>query len=151
MALPQTTIVGNMVDDEPRLRYTPQGVAVANFRIAATDRKRQPDGSWADGDSCFITCNVWREMAENAAETFTKGMRIVAMGRLKQRSYETRDGEKRTVYELECDDCGPSIRNASAKVNKSNRSSGGGPSGNTGAGSGGSGDPWAADDSQPPF
>src|SRR6516162_2373080 len=136
----QITITGNLVDD-PELRFTPAGQPVARFRVASTPRFRDnATGEWKDGDSLFLTCNVWRQAAENAAESLTRGMRVIVNGRLRQRSYETREGEKRTVYEIEVDDVGPSLRNASAKVVKSNRSGGnygGGPSG--GSGSGGSG------------
>jgi single-strand DNA-binding protein len=151
----QITIAGNLVDD-PELRYTPTGQAVAKFRVASTPRFRDnASGEWKDGDSLFLTCNVWRQAAENVAESLQRGMRVIVYGRLRQRSYETREGEKRTVYEVEVDDVGPSMRNASAKVTKSNRSSGGfggGSGGSSGSGgSGGSGggraqeDPWAAD------
>ena len=121
----QITVVGNLVSD-PELRYTPTGVAVANFRVASTPRTfdRQAN-EWKDGDSLFLTCNVWRQAAENVAESLQRGMRVVVQGRLHQRSYETREGEKRTVFEVEVDDVGPSLRNASAKVTKSNRSGGG--------------------------
>src|SRR5213594_67572 len=119
------TLVGNLVDD-PELRFTPSGAAVANFRIASTPRTYdRQTGEWKDGDSLFLTCNVWRQAAENVAESLQRGMRVIVYGRLRQRSYETREGEKRTVYEVEVDDVGPSMRNASAKVTKSNRSSGG--------------------------
>ncbi len=152
----QITIVGNLVDD-PQLRYTPTGNAVANFRVASTPRFRdQASGEWKDGDSLFLTCNVWRQPAENVAESLQRGMRVIVSGRLRQRSYETREGEKRTVYEIEVDEVGPSLRNASAKVTKSTRSGGGGGgggyggSGGSGGGQGGSGgrqndDPWASD------
>ena len=148
----QITIAGNLVDD-PELRYTPTGQAVAKFRVASTPRYRDnASGEWKDGDSLFLTCNVWRQAAENVAESLQRGMRVVVTGRLRQRSYETREGEKRTVYEVEVDDVGPSMRNASAKVTKSNRSSGGfgGGSGGSGGSGGGSGgraadDPWASD------
>ena len=121
----QITVVGNLVSD-PELRYTPTGVAVANFRIASTPRTfDRQSNEWKDGDSLFLTCNVWRQAAENVAESLQRGMRVVVQGRLHQRSYETREGEKRTVFEVEVDDVGPSLRNASAKVTKSNRSSGG--------------------------
>src|SRR5919109_1371490 len=124
----QITIVGNLVED-PNLRFTPSGQAVASFRIASTPRvyDRQ-SGEWKDGDSLFLTCNVWRQAAENCAESLQRGMRVIVQGRLKQRSYETREGERRTVYEVEVDEVGPSLRNASAKVTKTSRS---------GAGSGG--------------
>jgi single-strand DNA-binding protein len=146
----QITIIGNLVDD-PELRYTPTGQAVAKFRVASTPRFRDnQSGEWKDGDSLFLTCNIWRQAAENVAESLQRGMRVIVNGRLRQRSYETREGEKRTVYEIEVDDVGPSLRNASAKVVKSTRSGsnyGGGPSG----GSGGQSqrpaaeDPWSAD------
>jgi single-strand DNA-binding protein len=133
----QITVVGNLVSD-PELRYTPTGVAVANFRVASTPRTfdRQAN-EWKDGDSLFLTCNVWRQAAENVAESLQRGMRVIVMGRLHQRSYETREGEKRTVFEIEVDDVGPSMRNASAKVAKSNRSGGGGGGGGFGGGGGG--------------
>jgi single-strand DNA-binding protein len=146
----QITIAGNLVDD-PELRYTPTGQAVAKFRVASTPRFRDnASGEWKDGDSLFLTCNVWRQAAENVAESLQRGMRVVVTGRLRQRSYETREGEKRTVYEVEVDDVGPSMRNASAKVTKTNRSGGSGGSGGYGGGSSSSGgrpaeDPWAAD------
>jgi single-strand DNA-binding protein len=153
----QITIAGNLVDD-PELRYTPTGQAVARFRVASTPRFRDNQtGEWKDGDSLFLTCNVWRQAAENVAESLQRGMRVIVQGRLRQRSYETREGEKRTVYEVEVDDVGPSMRNASAKVTKSNRSTGGGGfGGQEGGGQGGSGyggssggraadDPWASD------
>ena len=171
----QITIAGNLVED-PELRFTPAGQAVARFRVASTPRFRDnATGEWKDGDSLFLTCNVWRQAAENAAESLTRGMRVIVAGRLRQRSYETKEGEKRTVYEVEVDDVGPSLRNASAKVNRMARSSGngggqggpdgggpggGGPGGGRpGGGPGGAGqdaDPWAADSSggysdEPPF
>ena len=135
----QITVVGNLVSD-PELRYTPTGVAVANFRVASTPRTfdRQAN-EWKDGDSLFLTCNVWRQAAENVAESLQRGMRVIVTGRLHQRSYETREGEKRTVFEIEVDDVGPSMRNASAKVAKSNRSGGGGGGFGGGGGQGGSG------------
>ena len=124
----QITIAGNLVDD-PELRFTPSGQPVAKFRVASTPRfKDNQTGEWKDGDSLFLTCNVWRQAAENAAESLTRGMRVIVSGRLRQRSYETKEGEKRTVYEVEVDDVGPSLRNASAKVNRASRNgSGGGP------------------------
>src|SRR5262250_99770 len=134
----QITIVGNLVDD-PNLRYTPTGQAVANFRVASTPRYLdRSTNEWKDGDSLFLTCNVWRQAAENVAESLQRGMRVIVSGRLRQRSYETREGEKRTVYEIEVDEVGPSLRNASAKVVKSNRS-GGNFSGQGGGGGGYSG------------
>jgi single-strand DNA-binding protein len=162
----QITVVGNLVDD-PELRFTPAGQPVARFRVASTPRFRDnASGEWKDGDSLFLTCNVWRQAAENVAESLQRGMRVIVSGRLRQRSYETKEGEKRTVYEVEVDDVGPSLRNASAKVNRANRSSGGqgGGSGYGGQGSGSSGgsraaeaDPWASDSNgggysdEPPF
>jgi single-strand DNA-binding protein len=122
----QITIVGNAVED-PILKFTPNGQATARFRIASTPRFRdQQSGEWKDGESLFLTCNVWRQAAENCAESITKGMRVIVVGRLKQRSYETREGEKRTVYEIEADEVGPSLKNATAKVNKTQRQQGGG-------------------------
>ncbi|REF36456.1 single-stranded DNA-binding protein [Thermasporomyces composti] len=119
------TLVGNLVDD-PELRFTPSGAAVANFRVASTPRTydRQA-GEWKDGETLFLTCNVWRQAAENVAESLQRGMRVIVQGRLKQRSYETREGERRTVYEVEVDEVGPSLRNATAKVTKTTRSQGG--------------------------
>jgi single-strand DNA-binding protein len=163
----QITIAGNLVDD-PELRFTPAGQPVARFRVASTPRFRDNStGEWKDGDSLFLTCNVWRQAAENVAESLQRGMRVIVSGRLRQRSYETKEGEKRTVYEVEVDDVGPSLRNASAKVAKVSRSGGGfgggqgGQSQGGGNGSGGSGggraeaDPWASDSSgfsdEPPF
>ena len=119
------TIVGNLVDD-PELRFTPSGAAVAKFRVASTPRymDRQTN-EWKDGDSLFLTCNVWRQAAEHVAESLQRGMRVIVQGRLRQRSYETKEGEKRTVFEIEVDEVGPSLRNATAKVNKTTRSAGG--------------------------
>ena len=167
----QITIAGNLVDD-PELRFTPAGQPVARFRVASTPRFRDnASGEWKDGDSLFLTCNVWRQAAENCAETLTRGMRVIVSGRLRQRSYETKEGEKRTVYEVEVDDVGPSLRNASAKVNRISRSGGDGgyggggggqrssggsrdqgsrsggsrDQGGYGGGGGGESDPWATD------
>ena len=140
------TVVGNIVAD-PELRFTPSGVGVANFRIASTPRYLDKQTQeWRDGDSTFLTCNVWRQPAENVAESLQRGMRIMVSGRLKQRSFETKAGEKRSVYEIEVDDCGPSLRNASAKVTKSNRSGGSGQAqgGNGQSGTRPADDPWAA-------
>ncbi|WP_062430521.1 single-stranded DNA-binding protein [Herbidospora daliensis] len=133
------TIVGNLVDD-PELRFTPTGQAVARFRIASTPRfLDKQTNEWKDGEGLFLTCNVWRQAAENCAESLTRGMRVIVQGRLRQRSYETKEGEKRTVYEVEVDEVGPSLRNATAKVNKTARQGGGG-----GGGFGGpANDPWA--------
>ncbi len=175
----QITIAGNLVDD-PELRFTPAGQPVARFRVASTPRFRDNStGEWKDGDSLFLTCNVWRQAAENVAESLTRGTRVIVSGRLRQRSYETKEGEKRTVYEIEVDDVGPSLRNASAKVNKVARngpgSGPGGPAGPGGSGGrspggqgsagqvsggggygGGDADPWASDGpggytDEPPF
>src|SRR3954464_8952873 len=130
----QITIVGNLVND-PELRFTPNGQAVATFRVASTPRFRdQQSGEWKDGESLFLTCNVWRQAAENVAESLQRGMRVIVQGRLKQRSYETREGEKRTVYEIEADDVGPSLKSATAKVNKTQRQGGGGGFGGGGGG-----------------
>jgi single-strand DNA-binding protein len=118
------TLVGNLVDD-PELRFTPSGQAVAKFRVASTPRYRdQQSGEWKDGESLFLTCSVWRQAAEHVAESLQRGMRVIVQGRLRQRSYETKEGEKRTVFEVEVDDVGPSLKNATAKVNKTTRSSG---------------------------
>jgi single-strand DNA-binding protein len=144
------TVVGNLVDD-PELRFTPSGAAVANFRIASTPRTfdRQTN-EWKDGDALFLSCSVWRQAAENVAESLTRGTRVIVSGRLRQRSYETREGEKRTVYELEVDEIGPSLRNATAKVQRMTRSGGGGgfgaSSGGGGGGNSGGGGGYAADD-----
>src|SRR6187551_232542 len=123
------TVVGNLVDD-PELRFTPSGAAVAKFRVASTPRTfdRQTN-EWKDGESLFLTCSVWRQAAENVAESLQKGMRVIVQGRLKQRSYDTKEGEKRTVFEVEVDEIGPSLRYATAKVNKVQRSGGSGGGG----------------------
>src|SRR4051794_32729788 len=155
------TVVGNLTDD-PELRFTPSGAAVAKFRIASTPRTLdRQSGEWKDGEPLFLACNIWRDAAEHVAESLQRGARVIVQGRLRQRSYETREGEKRTVYELEVDEIGPSLRYATAKVQRMNRSGGGGggfgassgggggnrqPSGGgSGSGSGGAGfdDPWA--------
>jgi single-strand DNA-binding protein len=137
------TIVGNLVDD-PELRFTPTGQAVARFRIASTPRylDRQTN-EWKDGEALFLTCIVWRQAAENCAESLTRGMRVIVQGRLKQRSYETKEGERRTVYEVEVDEVGPSLRNATAKVNKTSRQGGG-------FGGAPADDPWATATPAPP-
>ena len=156
------TVVGNLVAD-PELRFTPAGQPVATFRIASTPRimDRQTN-EWKDGDSLFLSCNVWRQAAENVAESLQRGMRVIVTGRLRQRNYETKEGEKRTVYEVEVDDVGPSLRNASAKVNRASRGGGeggfsggggnrsgggygGGSQGSSGGGSSRNEDPWASD------
>src|SRR5882724_2687430 len=150
------TLVGNLVDD-PELRFTPSGAAVANFRVASTPRfLDKQTNEWKDGDALFLRCSVWRQAAENVAESLQRGMRVIVTGRLKQRSYETKEGEKRTVYEVEVDEVGPSLRNASAKVTKAQR--GGGFSGGSTGGSAPADDPWATPASgggelseEPPF
>src|SRR5690242_21804584 len=162
------TVIGNLTDD-PELRFTPSGAAVAKFRVASTPRflDRQTN-EWKDGEPLFLACNIWRQAAENVAESLQRGARVIVTGRLRQRTYETREGEKRTVMELEVDEIGPSLRYATAKVQKMQRSSGGGGYGSGGGGnSGGSGgssgfdDPWASAaptgggsgsyDEEPPF
>jgi single-strand DNA-binding protein len=153
------TVVGNLTDD-PELRFTPSGAAVAKFRIASTPRTLdRQSGEWKDGEPLFLACNIWRDAAEHVAESLQRGTRVIVQGRLRQRSYETREGEKRTVYELEVDEIGPSLRYATAKVQRMSRSSGGGgfgasnggggganrqPSGSSSGGGGGNfDDPWA--------
>src|SRR5436190_8978191 len=138
------TIVGNLVDD-PDLRFTPSGAAVANFRIASTPRTfdRQAN-EWKDGETLFLSCAVWRQAAENVAESLQRGMRVIVAGRLKSRSYETREGEKRTVFEIDVDEVGPSLRSATAKVTRASRSGGEGRYSGGGSGSCGSSDPWAS-------
>src|SRR5437899_6942713 len=129
------TVIGNLTAD-PELRFTPAGAAVANFTVASTPRVFDRNSNeWKDGEALFLRCNIWREAAENVAESLTRGARVIVSGRLKQRSYETREGEKRTVFELEVDEVGPSLRYATAKVAKASRGGGGGG----GFGSGGSG------------
>ena len=164
------TLVGNLTAD-PELRFTPSGAPVANFTVASTPRTfDRATSEWKDGDAMFINCSVWRQAAENVAETLTKGMRVVVQGRLKSRSYETREGERRTVFEIEVDEVGPSLRYATAKVNRTSGGGGGGYSqqggsgggdnnwsSNSGQGGGGGNrqpvnDPWAsAQSDEPPF
>ncbi len=170
------TVIGNLTAD-PELRFTPAGAAVANFTVASTPRVFDRNtNEWKDGEALFLRCNIWREAAENVAESLTRGSRVIVSGRLKQRSYETREGEKRTVVELEVDEVGPSLRYATATVNKTTRGGGGGgfSGGNAGGGGnyGGSGggsrggqgagdDPWGSApaagsfggqmDDEPPF
>ena len=150
------TVVGNLTAD-PELRFTPQGHAVASFTVASTPRTfDRQSGEWRDGDALFIRCSIWRQAAENVAESLTKGMRVVVTGRSQQRSYETREGEKRTAYELQVDEIGPSLKYATAKVNRTQRGSSGGfapqddpwssPASSGGFGGGGSG--WT---DEPPF
>ncbi len=169
------TVVGNLTAD-PELRFTPSGAAVANFTVASTPRIFDRQSSeWKDGEALFLRCSIWREAAENVAESLTRGSRVIVTGRLKQRSFETREGEKRTVFEVEVDEIGPSLRYATAKVNKASRSGGGGggfgsgsrqapapaPASAPAEASGGSGeDPWGSapasgsfggGDDEPPF
>src|SRR6476646_2653018 len=123
------TVIGNLTDD-PELRFTPSGAAVAKFRVASTPRfLDRTTNEWKDGEPLFLTCNVWRQAAENCAESLQRGARVIVSGRLRQRSYETREGEKRTVMELEVDEIGPSLKYATAKVQKMSRGSGGGGGG----------------------
>jgi len=165
------TVIGNLTDD-PELRFTPSGAAVAKFRVASTPRfLDKQTNEWKDGEPLFLSCNIWRQAAENVAESLQRGARVIVTGRLRQRSYETREGEKRTVMELEVDEIGPSLRYATAKVQKMSRSSGGGFGSGGGSGGGGGGgttsgggvsadDPWASAapaggsgnfDEEPPF
>jgi single-strand DNA-binding protein len=150
------TVIGNLVDD-PELRFTPSGAPVANFRIASTPRTfDRQSNEWKDGDTLFLSCAVWRQAAENVAESLQRGMRVIVQGRLKSRQYETREGEKRTVFEIDVEEVGPSLRSASAKVTKTTRqgggggySGGGGGGGYSGGGGGGqqsapADDPWAS-------
>ena len=168
------TVVGNLTAD-PELRFTQAGAAVASFTVASTPRTfDRASGEWKDGEALFLRCNIWREAAENVAESLTRGARVIVSGRLKQRSFETREGEKRTVVEVEVDEIGPSLRYATAKVNKASRSGGGGggfgsgsgggsraaSSGSSGGGSETKDDPWGSgpasgsfsgSDDEPPF
>jgi len=143
------TVVGNLTSD-PELRFTPSGAAVANFTVASTPRTLdRASGEWKDGEALFLRCNIWRQAAENVAESLTRGARVVVQGRLKQRSFETKEGEKRTVVELEVDEIGPSLRYATAKVNKVSRGGGdfgGGGGGGSRGGGGGmpADDPWGS-------
>ena len=154
------TVVGNLTAD-PELRFTPSGAAVANFTVASTPRTFDKNtNEWKDGEALFLRCSVWRQAAENVAESLQRGTAVIVQGRLKQRSYETKEGEKRTVYELDVDEIGPSLRWATAKVTKASRGggggfgggggsngggsyNGGGASGGSSSGSGASDDPWA--------
>ena len=141
----QITVVGNLVDD-PELRFTPSGAAVANFRIASTPRTfdRQTN-EWKDGEALFLSCSVWRQAAENVAESLQKGMRVVVQGNLRSRQYETREGEKRTVFEIQVDEVGPSLRYATAKVTRTQRQGGSSYGAQQGGGqsSPADNDPWA--------
>ncbi|SFK49305.1 single-stranded DNA-binding protein [Cellulomonas sp. KH9] len=133
------TVIGNLTGD-PELRFTPSGAAVANFTVASTPRTfDRQSNEWKDGDTLFLRCSIWREAAESVAESLTKGTRVIVQGRLVQRSYETREGEKRTVYELQVDEVGPSLRYATAKVTRTQRSGGGGGFGGGSGGGGGFG------------
>ena len=162
------TVVGNLTAD-PELRFTPAGAAVANFTVASTPRTfDRQSGEWKDGEALFLRCSIWREAAENVAESLTRGSRVIVTGRLKQRSFETKEGEKRTVMEVEVDEIGPSLKYATAKVNKASRGGGGGGGFGSGAPAGGSrpaaaasnDDPWGnapasgsfgGSDDEPPF
>ena len=138
------TVVGNLTAD-PELRFTPSGAAVTNFTVASTPRKfNSQTREWEDGDAMFLNCSVWKQAAENAAESLLKGMRVIVQGNLKSRSYETREGERRTVFEVDVEEIGPSLRYATAKVN---RTSGGGGGGYNAGGSGG-GDNWSSNQGQ---
>lgn len=164
MALPNITIEGGTVVADPELRYTPQGVAVANFRVAANSRKFNKDtNQWEDGDTTFLTCNLWGDAAQNVADTLQKGMRVNVTGRLKQRQYQTKDGQDRTVYEVEVFEVGPSLKYATAQVNRNPRD-GGNYNQGQGQGQGQQTDPWggatgdtggfgqgANTDAEPPF
>jgi single-strand DNA-binding protein len=132
------TVVGNLTAD-PELRFTSSGAAVASFTVASTPRSfDKASGEWKDGEALFMRCSIWRQAAENVAETLTRGARVIVSGRLKQRSYDTREGEKRTVIELEVEEVGPSLRYATAKVNRVSRGEGGGSGGGFGGGGGNS-------------
>lgn len=156
------TLIGNLTAD-PELRFTPSGAPVANFTVASTPRTfDRQSGEWKDGDAMFLNCSVWRQPAENVAESLTKGMRVIVSGRLKSRSYETREGERRTVFEVDVEEIGPSLRYASAKVTRNSGGGGGGFSGggsndswssSSGGGNRSAGnDPWAqAQSDEPPF
>ena len=156
------TMIGNLVND-PELRFTPSGAAVAKFTVASTPRYLdKATNEWKDGDSLFLNCQIWRQAAENVAESLTRGMRVIVSGRLKQRSYETKEGEKRTVFEVEVDEVGPSLRNATAKVTKTTKSGTSGGGFSTPSETASTEDPWSAapvgggwatgaSDDQPPF
>jgi single-strand DNA-binding protein len=144
------TVVGNLTND-PELRFTPSGAAVASFTVASTPRTLdKATNEWKDGDALFLRCSIWRQAAENVAESLQRGARVIVQGRLQQRSYETKEGEKRTVVELQVDEIGPSLKYATAKVNKTSRGGGGGGGyggGQAGGGNssgGGGDDPWAS-------
>jgi single-strand DNA-binding protein len=151
MAETTITVVGNLTGD-PELRFTSSGQAVANFTVASTPRTfDKQSGEWKDGEALFLRCSLWRQPAENVAESLSRGSRVIVQGRLKQRSYETREGEKRTVIELEVDEMGPSLRYATAKVQRMSRTTGGNSGGSAPAD-----DPWtsgspANTSTEPPF
>ena len=155
---PQINMVGNLVAD-PELRFTPSGVAAASVRIAVTPRSRDnATGEWKDGETVWLSGTVWRQYAENVAESLQKGARVIVIGRLKQRSYETREGEKRTVYEVDIDDIGPALRYATAKIQKTSRGSSADAPAPGGAGGGSpwgapesGGDSWGGAVDEPPF
>lgn len=143
------TVIGNLTGD-PELRFTASGAPVANFTVASTPRTfDKATNEWKDGDALFLRCSVWRQAAENVAETLQRGARVIVQGRLQQRSFETKEGEKRTVVEMQADEVGPSLKYATAKVNKTTRGGGssnggyGGTSSSGGSSAGGSDDPWA--------
>ena len=151
------TIVGNLTND-PELRFTPSGAAVASFTVASTPRVLdKTTNEWKDGEALFMRCSVWRQYAENVAESLTKGSRVIVTGRLKQRSYETREGEKRTVVEMEVDEVGPALKYATAKVNKVARGGGGFGGDSGGSSTTSNDDPWASGSTggagfdEPPF
>ena len=145
----QVMLVGNLTDD-PELRFTPNGAAVANFRLAVTPRVREGD-SWKDGETSFFRINVWRQQAENVAETLQKGARCIVVGRLRTRSWETPEGEKRSVTEVEADEIGPSLKFATAKVERSSRGSSGGGGGGDWAGSAAGASKGGQFNDEPPF
>ena len=143
------TVVGNLTDD-PELRFTPSGAAVANFSVASTPRNFDKNtNEWVDGEAMFLRCSIWRQAAENVAESLQRGMRVVVQGRLKARTYETREGEKRTVFEIEVDEIGPSLKFATAKVNRTSRQGGGGGYSGGGSGGGQAGGQGGGDQSTP--
>ncbi len=138
------TVIGNITDD-PDLRFTPSGAAVANFTVASTPRIfDKQTNEWKDGDALFLRCSIWRQAAENVAESLQRGSRVVVSGRLKQRSFETREGEKRTVFELDVDEIGASLKYATAKITKTTRSGAGGGGDYSSSGGSGGNDPWAS-------
>ena len=146
------TVIGNITGD-PELRFTPSGAAVANFTVASTPRQfDRQSNEWKDGETLFMRCSVWRDAAENVAESLQRGTRVIVSGRLKSRSYETKEGEKRTVIEMDVDEVGPSLRYATAKVNRTQRGTGSGGGGFSGGGQGGgqAEDPWATGPSSGP-